>query len=420
MTLPARSLSWATDANYPAGSDPWSGQPTKVALTSGEMAAGFVPDTQVPAEKLNDLLNAMASYVDGVADTAALNWTPKFNTEGQPNLDHWGTPPTAGALNVQTAPGIIYTNIEADVLIQFNAAKLFLSYDGVNWVDKGLHGLNVANTPRGFAIGVRSDNITISIVGWENQPSGVIRATDNLGTSWYAAGSLPSGFDGSAAFGGSFRGRFFLCSRSQLYYSDTLTNVVWTRIPTAPLGWNGAPPVGPTCFANSPTECAIGIAASPSVIYSTDGNTWAAAPIPSPASDGVQALHWSSAHGLWIALTTTGGRILTATPGFTTWTERSPVISGTAITDLRAVCSLGRVVVIAGGNGLWVTRDFVNYRRLPVRVTSDGLNADVWSWLVPFNGRIWAGRQCEFGPDDGAEVVMSGTLPAAFTEIGPW
>ena len=226
MVQPTRAVSWATDTSYPAGDDPWSAGPTKVALTDGEMAAGFVPDTQVPAEKLNDLLNVLTAYVDGVADSAALNWGPKFTTEGQPNSDHWGSIPAGGGINVQTAPGFIYSNIEADVLIQFNAAKLFLSLDGYNWVDKGLHGLNVANNPRGFAIGVRSDLTTISIVGWENLPSGVIRATDDLGTSWYAAGSLPSGFDGGTAFGGSFNGRFFLCSRSQLYYSDTLTNVV--------------------------------------------------------------------------------------------------------------------------------------------------------------------------------------------------
>lgn len=44
---------WASDAAYPAGSDPWSGQATKVAPGLAEIAAGHTPGVPVPAETEN-------------------------------------------------------------------------------------------------------------------------------------------------------------------------------------------------------------------------------------------------------------------------------------------------------------------------------------------------------------------------------
>jgi len=43
----------ATDDNYDSGAYPWSGQPTKVALTSGYKAKGWIPGTNVAAEHEN-------------------------------------------------------------------------------------------------------------------------------------------------------------------------------------------------------------------------------------------------------------------------------------------------------------------------------------------------------------------------------
>lgn len=56
-------FTWATDANYPAGGDAWSGQPTKVEPSAGEKADGFVPDTFPPAEWFNSLFNNTFEYL---------------------------------------------------------------------------------------------------------------------------------------------------------------------------------------------------------------------------------------------------------------------------------------------------------------------------------------------------------------------
>jgi len=55
LTAPSYTpRTFATDANYPAGSDPWSGNPTKVEPASP--AEGFVPETGASAEEVNKLL----------------------------------------------------------------------------------------------------------------------------------------------------------------------------------------------------------------------------------------------------------------------------------------------------------------------------------------------------------------------------
>jgi hypothetical protein len=44
---------WSSDADYSAGSDPWSGTPTKAAPSLPEIAAGHTPGVPVPAEVEN-------------------------------------------------------------------------------------------------------------------------------------------------------------------------------------------------------------------------------------------------------------------------------------------------------------------------------------------------------------------------------
>lgn len=54
---PTRIPTWATDANYPAGSNPWNATPIKVEPSSGIKAAGHTPDTRPPPQWMNDWQN---------------------------------------------------------------------------------------------------------------------------------------------------------------------------------------------------------------------------------------------------------------------------------------------------------------------------------------------------------------------------
>lgn len=53
MSRPIQLPLWATDANYPPGSDPWAGSPTKIAPTSGDQAQGWVPNQEPSPEVFN-------------------------------------------------------------------------------------------------------------------------------------------------------------------------------------------------------------------------------------------------------------------------------------------------------------------------------------------------------------------------------
>lgn len=63
VTRPTTIPSWSTDANYPAGSDPWSATPTRVEPDAGDKAAGFDPGEKPPAQWFNWLLGVLANWV---------------------------------------------------------------------------------------------------------------------------------------------------------------------------------------------------------------------------------------------------------------------------------------------------------------------------------------------------------------------
>lgn len=67
MAKPSTVFSWATDANYPAGSEAFSGTPTKVAPVSGLIAQGWAPKQKPTAQALNYNLNLIGEWIAYVA-----------------------------------------------------------------------------------------------------------------------------------------------------------------------------------------------------------------------------------------------------------------------------------------------------------------------------------------------------------------
>jgi hypothetical protein len=59
--MPFNAINWATDVNYPAGADTWSGTPTKVAPSAGVQADGFAPRDRPPAQWINWLFNSLVT-----------------------------------------------------------------------------------------------------------------------------------------------------------------------------------------------------------------------------------------------------------------------------------------------------------------------------------------------------------------------
>lgn len=82
MAAPNIDTRFAGNATY-GGTDPWSGDPTKVDPGTPRKAEGFVPD-KLPAEWLNWLLNAIGAWIYWIAGrlgglTGALGWA--YETE---------------------------------------------------------------------------------------------------------------------------------------------------------------------------------------------------------------------------------------------------------------------------------------------------------------------------------------------------
>lgn len=71
MAKPTKTAAWATNPNYPAGSEPWAGTPTKVEPDAGELAAGHTPGIIDPAEKENwwkNLVGQWTAWLNGLVD----------------------------------------------------------------------------------------------------------------------------------------------------------------------------------------------------------------------------------------------------------------------------------------------------------------------------------------------------------------
>lgn len=67
-------VSWATNATYPAGSNPWNGGPTKVQPSTAIQAAGVEPNAQFSAQEFNWLENNRQIATTIQAHAAMRDW----------------------------------------------------------------------------------------------------------------------------------------------------------------------------------------------------------------------------------------------------------------------------------------------------------------------------------------------------------
>lgn len=73
MTRPVFSPLFSTAATFPAGANPWSSQPPRVAPPGGLIIQGFTPQVDLPAEYMNYLIGLLGdwvNYLDSKGDSA--------------------------------------------------------------------------------------------------------------------------------------------------------------------------------------------------------------------------------------------------------------------------------------------------------------------------------------------------------------
>jgi hypothetical protein len=163
---------WASNANYPAGSDPWSNQPTKVSPPSP--AGGFVPNQGAAAEYFNYLLNDIFN----LHLSARIAFGNVLNYIGQ-----------IPALSFRSS----VTMLAGTSLIKFDAGKL-------NWLGGGSAGVSGGTMIRTKDLRAWptsneiSSPITVFDGAFDVDPSGNIvqpgtGATDGAKVNEYAAGT---------------------------------------------------------------------------------------------------------------------------------------------------------------------------------------------------------------------------------------
>lgn len=282
---------WATGVNYPAGSDPWSGQPTKVAPPS--VLNGFVPNTLAPAEYMNYELNK-AFVTDGSAK-AAIN--ALADAVGQ------GEVLTFVPAGFTSCFKVAYDVVDNRWLVSGNIGGSDLPFQSYNG---GGLWFPMAAWP-GIAI------LSKPILG--SNPAGMVVGIDGTGGHGY---SLPAGSNTWSvwtvpAVANTFREVTWLASGSTfialgttgtaptLYRSTGAAN--WTNstssVPATFSAYGGhwSCASSPTLFVAVPRSGTLGA----NYMTSSDGVTFTLrTTLPNAANFAGRAVHYNAVEGLWM------------------------------------------------------------------------------------------------------------------------
>lgn len=198
---------FSTDANYPAGANPWSGQPTRVVYPGA--AGGFVPNQPNAAQYFNYLYNQgfgidqsaqtfLTSMLDFLGQSQALNFEYK-GTTALLNGGGFNEPPIEMSWPIFDPIGNRWVMVGRTI----HAGCLgWISYNGGGGIESG----NAFYNPTGVFDG----GLDYAMAGAVNPTTGLIVFLKKSGTSTsslptesftWTANTLGSGTGGDAMFG---------------------------------------------------------------------------------------------------------------------------------------------------------------------------------------------------------------------------
>lgn len=156
---------FANTANYPAGSDPWSGGPSKVDPGAGIKAQGFVPGDKLPAQFVNWLLNAQGGWL-------SYQDTLEVRTYSQPSIPQASSHDLANMLQdnciIFNAENSKYFAAGQDQT-DSNIPLVLRSSNGETWVSDGAPVITPDATPQTYQI---ADSPANGIFAWIAHGSG--------------------------------------------------------------------------------------------------------------------------------------------------------------------------------------------------------------------------------------------------------
>jgi hypothetical protein len=341
--LPIAPPQWATDATYPAGADPWSGGPVRIAPSSGQIAAGFAPNTQPPAEFFNYQLGASGDAMRLMAHVQAHN-----------ALQTWRfidlVPYTADVNQLVEIVGMLpivgYTDLHGDrqrsivALTTVSApsprAGVPRSYDGGQWeTNFGFAITPVLTTPTSLAAGAPGALLALQATPGFNY------STDQ-GNTWANTSFGPSG-NLQAHYSAGLAKYFMATTGGDVSVATTLpTFAAGVLLP----GSSGVL-AGPVSFADNGSTvvvCGKPNGSANSTIWRSvnSGTSWTAALTGLIGSANVV---YHAALGLFVAISSDG--LVFTSPDAATWTNTSSSATGANNFAFGAntLASAGRAIV---------------------------------------------------------------------------
>lgn len=306
---PIRPYLWATaETLYPAGANPWNGQPVNVA-PAGDI---FTPNTRPPAENFNYILNRVSADEDAqrnwTVSGPALNWGIKYaiTSAGEP---------TAAAF-AQKTPGAIGPAWLIATRVNSNTSRVFLGngLDGAgSWTQLG--GDFITAHSNRFVADILPDNVGGRHLAIVLEPVGTPAAPTMYklnagGTAWASTATFTLGYT----------------SARMITFNSTYILALCDSAGASPVGGGSTSPDGVTWtgafsdgtagafaewyLAASPNSClalpSISQATESGFWKTTNGTTWAHV---APASFPVTG----TAAGMCYAQTDNGGAYIVGT-----------------------------------------------------------------------------------------------------------
>jgi hypothetical protein len=168
MTKP---IVWAENANFPAGSDAWSGTATKTAPSAGQIAAGVEPNQLLPAQWFNYMMNHFGKIAteQRFEQARALLQTQRFAGPGSgTDLGYRGVAQTHARGELET--GVIWDSKSGSApTVHFGTSRTDSSVNPANvdplsyaaWTAIGAGALGSSEVVRAMAVAYNSTDLEV-------------------------------------------------------------------------------------------------------------------------------------------------------------------------------------------------------------------------------------------------------------------
>lgn len=292
---------WSTDTNFTNGPD--TGTPTKVAPSAGQIAEGYLPDSEPPAQWFNWFQNAISKHISPLVGAAVHNWRNHVVTaasDGEYNHAN-AFCSTMSAVSGGVPVLIAIANDDGKVRRIYNESAVDESA-----ADTGFETTVLAPV----AAGVFSGAVTLV------KAFGVdVRKSTDFGATWASAGSIPSTIYNycthffAAANAGAGRWITTISGTGLLHYSSDLST--WTA-------GTGSFSATDNRISSNATAAILVYNTGTTCRRSTDGITWASQTL-SAGSHPWTGVTYNTVRGAWMAVANDGVGAISSSDGVS-WT----------------------------------------------------------------------------------------------------